>query len=775
MSMKKSARVLSIVALILTIAAAVLLLFTPDILKDASYIVKDGNVFQTFVSKVAVPAWKADLELFTGGASGWRWVLPIALGLLVLMFIFHIILMIVKKRSAVFVCIVFLLCGFIVIEMGIIAVYPGVFEKTGSTHLARYLLSEYQAGNLKILGLLLAILPYALAAIAGILLILAWIFSMVYIGTHGRRSKKYTALGDDENSPLLAPANADSDGELKDALAENYGVPNRAQVTPAGYSGSAPTIVQYISYDGKPRGGEKPLTKDEMRDLIKEELDKRNAPVEEDSDLLSEAELRDIIREELGKKDAPVEEEAEEELREEPVLTAKELRQIVREELTGTGPKEEPIDDDTTIITTEDLRKIIRQEIEANKGPEVEPEPVKEEKGDVLTSDDLRQIVREELDRNKPEPEPVPEENPEEKPLTAAELRALIQEALEEHDHPERRELTEDEARDLIVEEIKTYYCGKEEPVEEEKAEEAAPSLSADEVRAIIREEIAAKPEPEPVKTLESEEVKSIVAEEIQKLRDEQKAAADKAAEDAADAARVEQARAEAEAEQVKAQNEEIKAIKESVLSADEIRAIFAEELEKRLADRVLAEEKPAEPEPEPVPEVIIVEKPAEPAPEPEPEPAAEKAKIIRIPFPTRMLDADEETKQNYNELKAEALSYGLKSRLSNSGDTFRLHTKTYLKITIAGKGLKIYYALNPVDYADSSIPVHDAGAKNIYKEIPAVFKVKSPLSLRRAKQLITDACEKDNLEQGKIEEKDWVNPLKDYRPQLGGKNDDDE
>ena len=68
-----------------------------------------------------------------------------------------------------------------------------------------------------------------------------------------------------------------------------------------------------------------------------------------------------------------------------------------------------------------------------------------------------------------------------------------------------------------------------------------------------------------------------------------------------------------------------------------------------------------------------------------------------------------------------------------------------------------------------------DAGAKNIYKDIPAVFKVKSPLSLKRAKQLIADACEKDGLEQGKIEEKDWINPLNDYKPQLGGKKDEED
>ena len=123
----------------------------------------------------------------------------------------------------------------------------------------------------------------------------------------------------------------------------------------------------------------------------------------------------------------------------------------------------------------------------------------------------------------------------------------------------------------------------------------------------------------------------------------------------------------------------------------------------------------------------------------------------------------DEDTRDSYNEIKAEALAYGLKSRISNSGDTFRLHTKTYLKLTVAGKGLKLYFALDPNDYRDTPIPVKDVGAKNIYKEIPLCFKVKSALSLKRAKQLIADAAAKDHLEKGEITPYDYVAQLRDY------------
>lgn len=135
--------------------------------------------------------------------------------------------------------------------------------------------------------------------------------------------------------------------------------------------------------------------------------------------------------------------------------------------------------------------------------------------------------------------------------------------------------------------------------------------------------------------------------------------------------------------------------------------------------------------------------------------------KIIRIPFEKRIVVADKVMKDHFNDLKSEILSYGVKSRVSNSGDTFRLHTVTYVKVTIAGKSLKLYLALNPKDYKDSTLPIADASKKAIYKEIPLVFKVKSELSLRRAKQLIADAMAKGGLKQGEVVAHDWVKEIK--------------
>ena len=163
-----------------------------------------------------------------------------------------------------------------------------------------------------------------------------------------------------------------------------------------------------------------------------------------------------------------------------------------------------------------------------------------------------------------------------------------------------------------------------------------------------------------------------------------------------------------------------------------------------------------------PVQEEVKIVKKVVPAAQPvvEEKEEEESNKIIRIPFQTRIHAAEPELKAHFNELKSDILAYGVKSRISNSGDTFRLHTKTYVKITIAGKALKLYFALDPKDYADSKMPLADVSHKGIYKEIPLVFKVKSELSLRRAKQLIADAMAKDNLVQGEVVLRDWVKEI---------------
>ena len=105
-------------------------------------------------------------------------------------------------------------------------------------------------------------------------------------------------------------------------------------------------------------------------------------------------------------------------------------------------------------------------------------------------------------------------------------------------------------------------------------------------------------------------------------------------------------------------------------------------------------------------------------------------------------------------------MSYGVKSRISNKGDTFRLHKVTFVRITVAGKALKLYFALNPKDYANSPLPIQDVSHTTVYADIPLVFKVKSDLSMKRAKDLISDVMKKNGLKQGTVETKNWIDEI---------------
>lgn len=137
------------------------------------------------------------------------------------------------------------------------------------------------------------------------------------------------------------------------------------------------------------------------------------------------------------------------------------------------------------------------------------------------------------------------------------------------------------------------------------------------------------------------------------------------------------------------------------------------------------------------------------------------KKKIIKIPFRERMKSTSFDLKENYDDLKNYILSYQVKSRLSHSGDTFRLNRKDFIKITIAGKGLKIYYALNVQDYQNSTFPVGDASRKAMYREMPLFFKVKSSLSVKRAKALVDDLMKKRNLVQRGLINIKWSEEFK--------------
>lgn len=168
-------------------------------------------------------------------------------------------------------------------------------------------------------------------------------------------------------------------------------------------------------------------------------------------------------------------------------------------------------------------------------------------------------------------------------------------------------------------------------------------------------------------------------------------------------------------------------------------------------------EEQPAETkEEEPAEKEIIDDVAEEPETEKEAEPITNNAAVDdpfaalnkrrRAKFETRLKKADPELRAQYYELRDYIRSYGVKDRMSIPGITFSLHRDRYVFITIAGKKLKLYYALNPEDYANSTIPVIKNESKK-FEDLPLEFKVKSGLSLKRAKSLVDDVMKAKGIE----------------------------
>ena len=719
---KKPVVVVNIIGLVLLALAVAAFLLGP-----VFFGLKGATPFYAFNEIFADPFGlvKACLKVNQSGVMGIVVLAVAAVGLILL--IVHLIMFIAKKNPRSLLAWFAFLIGLAAIGAGLLAILtPGYEANYGHLYYANQIsgdklgwfgmaLNVFQTnpfgyGNFrKILVLIFAIVVVALFVIGFLMMVIGLILDMVYLGKLDREAEK-KALGDDvvivneEELDQIEEEKEEEEEEEKEGHYRPRPEPTQPLPQPAGIVG--PLLVQYINtytptptVDNGPKKNAVPVT--EIKDAIGEKP-------------LTAQEIRKIIQEELASK---------EETPAQPVIVS----------VPAPAPKDE------------------------------EPQPG-------LTAEEVRQIFEEELRKAQPaedediivEEEPVPA-------LTAEEVRAIIAEALASKEEPKE----EVDVRDVIREELASFYGEKDAAEAARKAaEEEAARKAAEEAEAARK-----AAEEEEARRRELEEARREAAEAAKKAAEEE--AARKAAEEEAARKAEEQRKNELTADDIRkiiadvlAANkpEEKPAEQPAGLTADDIREIMREELKDMAPvaeEPVVVEEK--KPEPAPAPSVTVVVQQPTPAPEAA---EAEKNAIERIPFPTRLLASEEDVQENYNILKNEILAYGVKSRVSNTGDTFRLHKITYVKITVAGKGLKLYFALDPKDYAESKIPVADAGHKGIYQDIPLVFKVKSDLSLRRAKQLIADVMAKFGNEKGMVEERDWAYALKDYKP--AGVNDEE-
>lgn len=128
-----------------------------------------------------------------------------------------------------------------------------------------------------------------------------------------------------------------------------------------------------------------------------------------------------------------------------------------------------------------------------------------------------------------------------------------------------------------------------------------------------------------------------------------------------------------------------------------------------------------------------------------------------------KVLNAEDDIKVIYNDIKNYLLSYkGIKSRYSSACESFRLSRKLMAKFVIIGRTVKLYLALDPSEFPNNIYHQKDESKKKAYIDVPFMVKVKSNLSIRKAKELIDKMMQENDLVKNfKYKEKDYVEVLR--------------
>ena len=431
-------------------------------------------------------------------------------------------------------------------------------------------------------------------------------------------------------------------------------------------------------------------------------------------------------------------------------------------------------------LTVEEVRKVIQEEVERAETRRIVEEYKNEKQAEAIAHAIVKANNKEERVSAPTVSQAVEGKKDEEKvypstvifamPTSVKEVGETLNEVKEKPEAPkkENKGLTEDQVKEIIASEIKAAL--KDLVIKHEKVVEKQVEIKVPAKEEVKAEEAPAKEEPKE-EVIEPVEGETVV--ETNPLVESTPVEENKP---------VETVEAPAQEAKVEETVSETPVVEEApAQEAAPVEEVKSEEvaLEEKASEETASEEAVKE---EPVVETPVVEEaPVQEEKAPEtpivtPVEATAKPKIIRIPFTTRMLEADDELKSAYNHIKSLLKSYGLNNRVANGGDSFRLHRVTYCKITVAGKSLKLYLALDPKDYVDTTYPIKDASSKNIYKETPLVFKVRSGLSLRRADELIRDCMDKHGLEQiDQVQEFDWASDLANVTVEDDGDEGDEE
>lgn len=117
--------------------------------------------------------------------------------------------------------------------------------------------------------------------------------------------------------------------------------------------------------------------------------------------------------------------------------------------------------------------------------------------------------------------------------------------------------------------------------------------------------------------------------------------------------------------------------------------------------------------------------------------------------FTSKLMQSSDELKGYYIDLTNYALGYKkVKNKISWPSATIKRPGEKLATLTIKGKTLYVYLAMDP-EVAKQTIKgtIRDVSNKKRYQDVPTLFKVKSALSLRKAKTLLDALMQSKGIE----------------------------
>ena len=153
------------------------------------------------------------------------------------------------------------------------------------------------------------------------------------------------------------------------------------------------------------------------------------------------------------------------------------------------------------------------------------------------------------------------------------------------------------------------------------------------------------------------------------------------------------------------------------------------------------------QPEPQPQPQVVVVEQQVTPPVAAQPvdetpfiiEEESYEAKLrYDKSFVARLIQSDDEIKQWYTQLKNKLLSFkGCKGRVSWKRETFKANKQVVAMLAFRGNTLCLFLPLSAADYEDTKYELEDVSNVPVYKETPAMMRLKNFKRVRLALELI--------------------------------------